>query len=257
MKNKKWKIRLRLAVIIILVAIFGATSFSIFNGEALNEVNSQLSIKNIMNIKVFPFNPLEVNCYVCYDETNACVIIDPSCSNESEYARLCEFIKKQNLTPKHIILTHPHFDHLLGSARLCETFNLPLTLHKSGLSLFGMAVQQAEYLNVAIDRLPQNHTYVDEGDTITFGRSELKILYTPGHADGSICLVDYSGKTVFTGDVLFHSSIGRTDLMTGNFDVLKKNIYEKLFVLGDDFTVRPGHGGRTEIGFERFNNPFF
>ncbi len=209
-----------------------------------------------MQTKIFPFNPLEVNCFVCYDETNECVIIDPSCSNEDEYTRLFDFIKKQNLIPKHIILTHPHVDHLIGSARVCEEYDLPLTLHKAGLAQFEIAFQQAEYLGMHLEHLPEKYVYVEDGDLIKFGTSELKVLYTPGHSDGSICLVNFPEKTVFTGDVLFHGSIGRTDLMTGDFDLLKKSVYEKLFVLGDDFTVRPGHGGRTEIGFERYNNPF-
>ena len=209
-----------------------------------------------MNIKLHPYNPLEVNCFVCYDETGECAIIDPSCSNKNEYAHLFDFIQQHKLTPKHIIITHPHVDHIVGSARVCEEYNLPLTMHKAGLTQFGMALQHAEYLGLTLDRLPENHLYIEDGDIIKFGTSELNVLYTPGHADGSICLVSYPEKTVFTGDVLFHSSIGRTDLMTGNFDILKQSIYEKLFVLGDDFTVRPGHGGRTEIGFERYNNPF-
>lgn len=213
------------------------------------------NIKN-MNIKIFSFNPIETNCFVCYDETGECAIIDPSCGDENEYKQLFDFIKANNLIVKHIIITHPHVDHIVGTARVCEEYNLPLTMHKAGLSQFGMAMQHAEYLGLKLDRLPEKHIYVEDGDSIKFGNSELKVLYTPGHSDGSICLVDFAGKTVFTGDVLFHGSIGRTDLMTGNFDVLKKSIYEKLFVLGDDFTVRPGHGGRTEIGFERYNNPF-
>ncbi len=213
-------------------------------------------LPNKMQTKIFPFNPIETNCFVCYDETNECVIIDPSCSNESEYEHLFEFIEKQKLTPKYIIITHPHIDHIVGSARVCENYNLPLTMHKAALTQFGMAAQHAEYLGLTLERLPQNHVYVEEGDKIKFGHSEFNVLYTPGHADGSICLVSYPDKIVIVGDVLFNGSIGRTDLMTGNFDVLKKSIYDKLFTLGDDFTVRPGHGGRTEIGFERYNNPF-
>jgi glyoxylase-like metal-dependent hydrolase (beta-lactamase superfamily II) len=212
--------------------------------------------KKNMTTKIFPFNPIETNCFVCYDETGECVIIDPSCGDENECNQLFDYMKKENLTPKHVIITHPHVDHIVGTARVCEEYNLSLTMHKAGLSQFGMAIQHAEYLGLKLDRLPEKHTYVEDGDIIKFGNSELKVFYTPGHSDGSICLVNFVGKTVFTGDVLFHGSIGRTDLMTGNFDVLKKSIYEKLFVLGDDFTVRPGHGGRTEIGFERYNNPF-
>ena len=98
--------------------------------------------------------------------------------------------------------------------------------------------------------------YVEEGDILAFGNSSIEVLYTPGHADGSICLVNHSDKYVISGDVLFRDSIGRTDLPTGNFDVLFASITQKLFTLPDDYTVYPGHGPETSIGYEKLNNPF-
>lgn len=250
-KNKRLKAKgKRLRVSISATLILLPLTFYL-----LTSLQSNSNTKN-MTTKVFAFNPVETNCFVCYDETGECVIIDPSCGDENEYQQLFDFIKKNNLTPKHIIITHPHVDHIVGTARVCDEYKLPLAMHKAGLSQFGMAMQHAEYLGLRLDRLPEKHIYVEDGDLIKFGNSEFKVLYTPGHSDGSICLVNIPEKVVFTGDVLFHGGIGRTDLMTGNFEMLKKSIYDKLFVLGDDFVVRPGHGGRTEIGFERYNNPF-
>ncbi|MFN8134167.1 MAG: MBL fold metallo-hydrolase [Bacteroidales bacterium] len=91
---------------------------------------------------------------------------------------------------------------------------------------------------------------------ITFGNASVEVLYTPGHADGSICLVNHAERYIVAGDVLFRESIGRTDLPTGNYNTLYKSITTKLFTLPDDYTVYPGHGPETTIGFEKLNNPF-
>jgi glyoxylase-like metal-dependent hydrolase (beta-lactamase superfamily II) len=98
--------------------------------------------------------------------------------------------------------------------------------------------------------------FINEGEKIKFGNSELDIIYTPGHAAGSICIISHNDEFVITGDVLFHESIGRTDLPTGDFDLLKNNILNKLFTLPDVYTVYPGHGPETSIGHEKGNNPF-
>ncbi len=95
-----------------------------------------------------------------------------------------------------------------------------------------------------------------EGDIIRFGHSELLVVETPGHADGSVCFICHSDKFVLTGDVLFSRSIGRTDLPTGDYDLLISNIREKLLILPPDYKVYPGHGPETTIGFEAYSNPF-
>jgi hydroxyacylglutathione hydrolase len=96
---------------------------------------------------------------------------------------------------------------------------------------------------------------VEEGDTIAFGDISLKVLHTPGHSAGSISLV--TDKMVFVGDVLFAGSIGRTDFPGGDHEALIRNVREKIFPLGDDTIVYPGHGPRTTVGRERKTNPFF
>jgi glyoxylase-like metal-dependent hydrolase (beta-lactamase superfamily II) len=98
--------------------------------------------------------------------------------------------------------------------------------------------------------------FIEEGDILHYGNSSLEVLYTPGHADGSVCLVNHTDRYVIAGDVLFRDSIGRTDLPTGNFDILYKSITTKLFTLPDDYVVYPGHGPETTIGYEKQNNPF-
>lgn len=112
--------------------------------------------------------------------------------------------------------------------------------------IFGLKVEE--------QIMPEN--FIHEGDRITFGNSSLEVIYAPGHVDGHVCFLSRKEKFVIAGDVLFQMSIGRTDLPTGNMDLLLQNIREKLFTLPDDFTVYPGHGPETSIGFEKQNNPF-
>ena len=113
-------------------------------------------------------------------------------------------------------------------------------------SVFGLKV---ENLIVPAD-------FIDEGDKIEFGNSSVDVIYTPGHADGSVCLINHAGRYVITGDLLFRDSIGRTDLPTGDFNALYQSITTKLFTLPDDYVVYPGHGPETTIGYEKLNNPF-
>jgi glyoxylase-like metal-dependent hydrolase (beta-lactamase superfamily II) len=107
-----------------------------------------------------------------------------------------------------------------------------------------------------MQKVVEPKSFIEEGDKVKFGNSELSVVYTPGHADGSICFINYPDKFVITGDVLVRESIGRTDFPTGDFDLLMESIRTKLFVLDDDFTVYSGHGEETTIGYEKMNNPF-
>jgi len=109
---------------------------------------------------------------------------------------------------------------------------------------------------ISLPEVKKIDRYLKDDEEIAFGGSTLKVLFTPGHADGSVCFYSEKNHFVITGDVLFNQSIGRTDLPTGNYDLLQKSIWEKLFTLPDETVVYPGHGPETTIGFEKINNPF-
>ncbi|MDR2511628.1 MAG: MBL fold metallo-hydrolase [Bacteroidales bacterium] len=210
-----------------------------------------------MITKSFHFNPLQVNCFVCYNEaTKEALIIDPACLAQIEFDTLFSFIKKENLMVKHIVITHPHIDHVLGAKCVCTHYHLPLTLHPEGMQILKLAPKHAFTLGLKFDELPLEFIFVEENDKITFGDSIFRVVYTPGHCAGSICLINDVDRIVFTGDVLFNGSIGRTDLFTGDYNTLIDSILNKLFILEDDFVVRPGHGGRTSIGNEKTNNAY-
>jgi len=210
----------------------------------------------MISIKIFVFNAFAVNGFVLYDETGECVIVDPGCHTEDEKAKLAGFIESNNLKPVIMINTHFHIDHILGNHFVCKRYGLKPTGHADGSVFWETTREYGSAFGLDIDKVEKTEIFVEEGDIIRFGHSELEVRYTPGHAAGSICLVNHLQKFVIAGDVLFYGSIGRTDLPTGDFDTLMDSIKTRLFVLDDDYTVYPGHGPKTSIGFEKRNNPF-
>jgi len=209
------------------------------------------------NVNKFVFNSFGVNTYILTDPTTGkCLIIDPACQYHGEETELLGFISGHHLSPVAMVNTHFHIDHILGNTLICNTFNLKPQCHKSSKMLWETAPDFGKVFGIKVEDLIIPTDFIDEGDIISFGNASVQVLYTPGHADGSICLVNHAERYVVSGDVLFRDSIGRTDLPTGNFDTLYQSITTKLFTLPDDFTVYPGHGPETSIGYEKMNNPF-
>jgi glyoxylase-like metal-dependent hydrolase (beta-lactamase superfamily II) len=210
----------------------------------------------MISVKKFVFNAFQVNSYVLYDETGECIIIDPSVSNEDEFSQLDDFIKSKQLTPVLLVNTHAHIDHIIGNYKTAKHYKIKLAAHKECVGFLEHAREYAESFGLPMEGVKKIDYFVDEGQKITFGNSCLMVFYTPGHADCSICLYSKDDAFVITGDVLFYQSIGRTDLRTGNYDLLQKSIWEKLFTLPDNTKVYAGHGPDTTIGYEKVNNPF-
>tara|TARA_B100001142_G_C14031996_1_gene538516 strand:- start:10 stop:648 length:639 start_codon:yes stop_codon:yes gene_type:complete len=210
-----------------------------------------------MEIKKITFNPFQENTYVVWDETRECIIIDPGCYEESEKETLKRFIVDNNLNPVKLINTHCHIDHILGNKFVSEQWNIDLYMHKDDMMILEGAGDIAKtYGFVKYAGSPYPKYFLKEGDSLEFGHSSLKILHTPGHAPGHICLLNLAEKFIIAGDVLFNGSIGRTDLPGGNFDTLIKSIKTKLLWLQDDTSVLCGHGPSTTIGTEKNTNPF-
>ncbi len=210
----------------------------------------------MITIKQFTFNLFSTNTFILSDETGECIIIDPGNCKPSEDIQITDYISSKELKPVAQIITHYHIDHIMGIGFVRATYGLEATAHPDGI-VFWKNPQSYRFdygLNIQ-EIIPPVH-FVRESDTITFGNSVLSVIYAPGHADGSICLVNEPQRFVIAGDVLFYGSIGRTDLPTGNFDVLRESILQKLFTLDDNYTVYPGHGPKTNIGMERLHNPF-
>lgn len=207
-------------------------------------------------IQIFQFNAFHVNTFVIWDETKECIIIDSGCFSETECGVLTRFITNNRLQPVRLLTTHYHIDHILGNKYVKNYYHLPVEAHQAGNSFWKNASVWAANFDVNEDAMVVPDAYLQDGDEIKFGHSSLKVLYTPGHADGSICFYNENENYVIVGDVLFHTGIGRTDLPTGDYEVLKQSIIKKLFALPDETIVYPGHGPKTTIGFEKANNPF-
>lgn len=178
------------------------------------------------------------------------MLIDTGFNEEDEAAKIIKEIEKGNLNVKYVLNTHWHPDHTVGNEYLREKLGALVIIHKddapmlnAGASLLGLKVKPH-----------QPDKTVTDGDLIRIGKICLKVIHTPGHTKGSICLL---GKgAVFTGDTLFAGSIGRTDLPGGSFEEVIESIRNKLMTLPDETLVYPGHGPFSSIGREKRTNPF-
>jgi len=208
-----------------------------------------------MKIHRFTFNPFQTNCYICHDGDEA-VLIDPSCHTRAEQQAVVDYLERNGLRLRHLLLTHGHIDHIFGCRFFSEYAGKGFWMHRADVSFLEQAEAQGQFFGVPIEPPPPPEGFLDEGDTITFGQTTWTVLHTPGHSPGSISFYDEKHKLVIVGDVLFQGSIGRTDLPGGSLPVLMQSIFQKLVPLGDDTRVYPGHGPETTIGRERQHNPF-
>ena len=210
----------------------------------------------MLQIKRFVFNPFEVNTYILYDDTNECLVVDAGCYGQDERKDVVDFISSNRLTPKLIVNTHGHVDHVLGNGFLKEEYAVDILGHAADNQLIENANKHGMIFGLRVETPPPLNRELVHNDTIRFGRSELSVIHTPGHSPGGICLHSVDGNFIITGDSLFRSSIGRTDLPGGDFDTLMDSITTRLLSLNENLTIYPGHGPASTIGWERGNNPF-
>ncbi len=210
----------------------------------------------MLQIKQFAFNPFQVNNYLLYDDTGECAIIDAATCEKHEKKALASFISDNNLKPVLQLFTHCHIDHMLGSRYISKAYKLKPLTHKDSLPFLENSKEYGKVFGFDVEKPVMPDEFIEDGDTVTFGNQELKVLHTPGHAAGSLCYYHEKQQFVIVGDVLFQGGIGRTDLPTGDHDLLIKSIFQKLMTLPPETTVYPGHGPATTIGEEKGGNPF-
>ncbi len=210
----------------------------------------------MLQIKHFEFNPFQENTYVLYDDTRACVIIDPGCSNKQEEEELKKFITNNNLSVTQLINTHCHIDHVLGNAFVKQTFGVKLFIHKIEEPLLRAVKTYAPNYGFFGYQEAEPDGFISEDDVLQVGNETLKILFVPGHSPGHVAFYHEQSQSLIGGDVLFYNSIGRTDLPGGDYDTLIISIHQKIFTLPDEVTVYCGHGPVTKIGYEKRTNPF-
>ncbi len=203
------------------------------------------------------FNPFSENTYIVYDDTKECIIFDPGCYSPQEKQELDRFIENASLKPVRLINTHCHVDHVFGNKHVAEKYGLKLETHKGEIPVLDFVPMACKMYGIpGYEVSPQPEVFLEEGEIVSFGNTTLEILFTPGHSPASLSFFCKEDQFLIAGDVLFQGSIGRTDLPGGDFDTLIKNIREKIFPLGDDVQVYPGHGPSTNVGYEKKNNPF-
>ncbi|MBN1850932.1 MAG: MBL fold metallo-hydrolase [Deltaproteobacteria bacterium] len=179
--------------------------------------------------------PFQTNCYILgHDASKEGIIIDPG----DEVFKIVKEISKLGLRISHILITHGHMDHVGGVKEVKQITKAPVYIHASDAG--------------ALDIRPDGHLY--EGQRLTVGTYDIHVIHTPGHSPGGVCL--HAPGAVFTGDTLFAGSIGRTDFPGGDHHRLVQGVVKKIFPLGDELRVYPGHGPASTIGRERMTNPF-
>ncbi len=212
-----------------------------------------------MKIHQFEFNLFGVNTYIVWDEdTLDAAIIDPGMQTASETMELDNFLSSRNLNAAHLVNTHLHIDHTLGNEHMINRYSMKLEANQGDALLGTKRAQQARLFHMRIPEPSplQIDVNLENGDTITVGKSKLKVLSVPGHSQGSIALYNDADGFVITGDALFNGSIGRTDLPGGNHTQLIRSIRTQLLTLPDNTAVYPGHGPATTIGAEKYQNPY-
>uniref|UniRef100_UPI003FEFEC96 MBL fold metallo-hydrolase n=1 Tax=Alistipes shahii TaxID=328814 RepID=UPI003FEFEC96 len=209
-----------------------------------------------MKIACLPFNPIQENTYVLWDETNECVVIDAGNSSPREDAALDNFIAEHGLKPVLAANTHGHFDHTLGVEHLKQRYGIPFALSSKDTFLLENAATSGSIFGVKVGAMPTVERDLDGEQEIRFGKTTLRVLRTPGHTPGHVAFFDEGSKSLFTGDTLFRESIGRTDLPGGDYSWIMRSIFDVLVPLGDEVHVYPGHGPESTIGHEVLYNPF-
>jgi len=180
--------------------------------------------------------PYQINCYILgCKQTNEGLVIDPG----DEVIRIVKEITRSGLTIKYIAITHGHIDHVGGVSELKRITKAPVLIHRLDAGALGA----------------RPDGFLEEGEVVQVGTYTISIIHTPGHSAGGVCL--YAPGAVFTGDTLFAGSVGRTDFPGGSHEMLVERVRGKIFPLGDDLRIYPGHGPESTIGRERQNNPFF
>ena len=208
-------------------------------------------------IQRFVVNMLQENCYVVSDASGECVIIDCGAFYDEEKQAIAEYISQNNLKPVHLLGTHGHLDHNFGNEFIDKEYGLKLELSERDDTFITEIDSQRKHLgNMIFDiNMPPAGHFLEENELIRFGTHTLKVIETPGHSRGSVCFYEEEEGVLFSGDTLFQSSIGRTDLDGGSMMMIIQSL-RMLCQLPDSTVVYPGHGLPTTMGDELAHNPY-
>lgn len=203
------------------------------------------------SVETLVVGPIEENCYVLRDdETSEGLIIDPGDNGQEILA----YVRDNGIKVKLIVNTHGHWDHIGAVDFLRDELAVGLAIHADDADMLTATREEMAAYSVFAGGKRPAERLLQDGDTIQFGNSSLKVIHTPGHTRGGICL--YGGGCLFSGDTLFAGSVGRTDFPGGDYRAILHSVNVQLEQVPDDTRVFPGHGPATRMGRERRCNPY-
>lgn len=195
--------------------------------------------------------PIEENCYVLKDEeTGEGIIIDAGDNGQEILA----YVRDNGIDIKLLVNTHGHWDHIGAVDVLRDALGVQLAIHREDATMLTASEEEMAVYSVFVGKKKPAEILLEDGDVINFGKSSLKVIHTPGHTKGGICL--YGGGCLFSGDTLFASSVGRTDLPGGDYHEILHSVNVALAQVADETKVYPGHGPASRMGRERRCNPY-
>lgn len=205
-----------------------------------------------MKVETYVVGVVGTNCYFAVNEaTKECLVIDPGDNADA----LAGKIRENGYTPVAVLLTHGHFDHIMGVEGLKEAFHIPVYVHEDDGEMLRRPDLNAGAMIGARVSLTADELLHD-GDELTLAGMKLRVIHTPGHTPGGVCFYFPEAEVLFSGDTLFCESVGRTDLPGGSMGALMRSVKERVLKLPDLTVVYTGHGEPTQIGYEKRNNPF-
>jgi glyoxylase-like metal-dependent hydrolase (beta-lactamase superfamily II) len=203
-----------------------------------------------MKIESIVVGPLQSNCYIVYDEKGGeAIVIDPG----DEAGKIIGLIEQRELKVKYIVCTHGHFDHVGAVSALKKKTGAPVVLNREDLEIWSLAGEQAAFWGYEIDQPAAPDMFVIEGDELSAGDFSLRVLHTPGHSQGGICL--HGEGILFTGDTVFAGSVGRTDFPGGSLAELRQS-FREIISFPPETKILPGHGPSSTVGEEKETNFF-
>ncbi len=212
-------------------------------------------MSNMQLLETFPVGAFQCNCaIVACGDTKEAIVVDPG----GDHARILEVVRHYDLTVKWIVHTHAHLDHIYETRDVKEAAGGTVALHRGDQFLYDAFAQQAGMFGWRPRQSTPVEHWLNDGETLAYGKSQARVIHTPGHTPGSCCFAVESndGPLLLAGDTLFQRSIGRTDLPGGDYATIERSIKERLYTLDPDTAVICGHGPQTTIGDEARHNPF-
>lgn len=206
-----------------------------------------------MKIKKYVVGMIGTNCYlVINEETKETVMVDPG----AYPAKVKNAVKEQGLKLKAVLLTHAHFDHIMGLSDVMEDVKVPVYVEEADLPMMTDGESNLSSTYVRGGYRFEEAVPVGDGQQLEIAGFQFRVIHTPGHTPGGCCYYMEQEGVLFSGDTLFQTSVGRSDFPGGSASALVRSVKEKLLVLPEETHVYPGHMEETTIGYEKLHNPF-